>query len=80
MSAITVEVWPTGPDASGLWRGCWRLTRNGLAIRGRFGVTSTSFESKEAARVAAGCMGKSDTRNVPDIPYRVGAVADEGRA
>jgi hypothetical protein len=66
MSPITTEVWPEGPDEFGQWRGCWRLSIDGLALRGRFGATSTSFASREAAQEAASAMAKADKRNVAD--------------
>lgn len=64
MPIISVDAWADGPDASGLWRGCWRLLRDGNAIRGRFGVTSNRFSSEDLAVSAARVGGASDKRNI----------------
>ncbi|WP_199099579.1 hypothetical protein [Dyella sp. ASV21] len=62
---ISIDAWADGPDSSGRWRGCWRLIRNGAAIRGRFGVTADYFTSEALAVTAALRCGTSDKRNVP---------------
>ena len=59
MPIITIDAWADGPNAFGLWRGHWQLLRNGLAIKGRFGVTGerflTQLDAVDAARqVTAG--------------------------
>lgn len=66
MPIISVDAWADGPDARGHWRGCWRLLRDGTAIRGRFGVTCERFSSEELAVSAARVGGASDKRNVMD--------------
>lgn len=66
MATISVEAWADGPDASGLWRGCWRLMRDGLSIRGRFGVTRERFSRPNEAVHAALDCGTRDKRNVFD--------------
>jgi hypothetical protein len=73
MNPITTEIWSEGPDHLGRWRGRWRLNRDGLALQRRFGATSTSFASKEAAHAAASMMAKADKRNVADIAVLAGA-------
>lgn len=70
MTIISIDAWADGPDASGRWRGCWRLLRDGLAIRGRFGVTSERFTSEDQAVCAARVGGTSDKRNVMDAAVR----------
>lgn len=72
VSIIFVDAWADGPDAIGQWRGCWRLLRDGLAIRGRFGVTSERFCSEDLAICAGLACGSSDKRNVLDAEsYRL---------
>jgi len=63
---ITIDAWADGPNAFGLWRGHWRLLRDGLAIKGRFGVTGERFLTRVDAVDAAIRCGVSDQRNVPE--------------
>jgi hypothetical protein len=66
VTIISVDAWADGPDLSGRWRGCWRLLSDGLAVKGRFGVTSEWFTSEAQAVCAALRHGASDRRNIPD--------------
>lgn len=65
MPLVLIEAWADGPDAAGLWRGCWRLLQDGMAVRGRFGVTAKRFTSRDDAISAATVLGHSDKRNLP---------------
>lgn len=65
MPLVLIEAWADGPDASGLWRGGWRLLQDGMAVRGRFGVTAKRFASRDDAINAATVLGNSDKRNLP---------------
>lgn len=67
MTMITIDAWADGPNAFGLWRGHWRLVRDGLAIRGRFGATGDRFLTQGEAVDAAIQCGVSDRRNVPEV-------------
>jgi len=66
MSIISIDAWADGPDAFGLWRGRWRLLEDGLAIKGRFGITGDRFLTQSEAVDAAARCGASDKRNVPE--------------
>ena len=65
MPIITIDAWADGPNAFGLWRGHGQLLRNGLAIKGRFGVTGERFLTQLDAVDAAIRRGVSDQRNIP---------------
>ncbi|WP_147292892.1 hypothetical protein [Dyella psychrodurans] len=67
MPLISIDAWADGPDSLGHWRGCWRLLRDGLAIKGRFGITGECFPSEAQAVFAALRHGTSDKRNVHEM-------------
>lgn len=67
MPLVLIEAWADGPDASGLWRGCWRLLLDGAAVRGRVGVTAKRFPNRDDAISAATVLGNSDKRNLPSV-------------
>lgn len=66
MPIITIDAWADGPDPLGLWRGHWHLLRDGIVIKGRFGVTGDRFLTQDEAIDAAIRRGLLDKRNVPE--------------
>ena len=72
MPTITIDAWADGPDLLGLWRGHWRLLRDDIVIKGRFGATGDRFLTQNEAVDAAIRLGVSDKRNVPEGCMRSG--------